>query len=779
MLSSGSSGPIPMSQTKNIFPIKGNILQQISVMLQILRLYLPNILLIATFALAFLNLSQGADVLTKTSENTRWYPGIFVLVALFFWVYVVWYSGRIIAYLENELFLAAPGLLFHLPRLLGFYIYALFVIAFLNTPALLGASLNAVAFISLLAAYGILYWQLNLWIRALSVLFRKKYGTIKFSRICGTVFWLNPVVIIICGLIRESNFSMIIGASLLQFIFIFLVINRRNIREIGPAQKPMEFMENMLEPIFKRAQGKIPRFEEFTFAVFNLVSVLALIIYCLAIFCLPFSIAFGTLGVILLALGFYSGLYNLLKMFSMIYRIRLSFFLFILMLTGGFIFEPHNIQVLRTGPNQYDQRMNFREYVYNWLQLHEQDLTNDSIAMVPVIMVHADGGASRSGFWTASVLGKLDNVTGEKFSRNLFALSGASGGSVGNSTFFALLYLRNKEESAAAYIKKNGMIQPAMDFLKTDFLTFTLARLLGPDCFNAIYPFTADRARALEYSMEYGAGKGVLLDGFFARPFSGFVTKHTMAYNLPVLFINTTRMQDGLPGVISNIRPDPAVFGRRLDVLALLPAGEDIRFSTAVVLGARFPYLSPAGCITRMQRKADGTIVKERHYFVDGGYFDNSGAGVIHETIMEMNRLIHNDSVLSKKYGTRLNKLRFIVIHITNTPYSVSNFKKALPFNNDLAAPLLTLAGSYSSQTSVNNSRLENYMRTLYFKDNLLAKAGLNQSYYEINLYSNNSEETYAMNWSISDATLKRMQSRLENNYKLDTLINQLKRLLQ
>ncbi len=503
-----------MSQTKTIFPTKGNVLQRISVMLRVLRLYLPNILLLAAFAMAFLNLSQGADVLTKTSENTRWYPGIFVLLALFFWVCVVWYSGRIIAYLENDLFIVAPGMLFHLPRLLGFYIYAFFVIAFLNTPVLLGHRMSPVVILTLLVAYGIVYWQLHLRIRILSLLFRKKYGTIKFSRLCGFVFWLNPLVMITCGLMRGNNFSMITGASLLQFIFIFLVINRRNIKEVWPGQKPMSFMENLLEPIFKKAQGKIPRFEAFTFALFNLVSVLAIVIYGLSIFCLPFSISFGTLGVILLALGFYSGLYNLLKMFSVIYRIRLSFFVFILMLTGGFIFEPHTIAVLKTNNNGYDQRMSFREYTYNWLQLHDRELNNDTIPLLPVILVHADGGASRSGYWTATVLAKLDSVTRKNFSRHLFALSGASGGSVGNSTFFALLYLRNNKKAAADTIEKYGMVQPAADFLKTDFLTFTLARLLGPDCFNAIFPFTTDRARALEYSMEYGAGSKALLQDF-------------------------------------------------------------------------------------------------------------------------------------------------------------------------------------------------------------------------------------------------------------------------
>jgi hypothetical protein len=766
-----------MARTTNIFPKRGNILQQISTMLKVFWLYASNIILITVFALAFLNLSQGSDVLVKTSENTRWFPGVFVMLALFFWVYVTWYSSRIISYLETDLMNLSPGLLYHMPRLMGFYIYALFIIAFLNKPDLLQAKLNGFVIFLLLIGYGIVYWQLNLWIRIGSVTYRKKYGTHKFSRLCSVVFWLNLAVIAGFGIVRESNFSMIIGATLLQFMFIFLVVNRRHIGDIWIAGNILGIFENVLGRMFARAQGKIPGFEEFTFAIFNLISLIALFIYCLAIFWLPFSIQLGTLGVVLLALGFYTGLFNLIKMFSLMYRVKIAFFLLVPMFIGGLLFESHKVAIIPLKHESYTQRQDLKVYFYNWLQQHEAELNNDSLQMVPLIFAHADGGASRSGYWTASVLGKLDSTTDTRFSRHLFALSGASGGSVGNATFFSLLYLRQFNKAYADSITRSGIVQPARDFLKTDFLTYTLARMLGPDIFNSIYPFVADRARALEYAMEQGAGNKVLLNGFFSLPFSHFVTTSNTSYPLPILCINTTRMQDGMPGVISNIQIDTAIFGRRLDVLSLLQPDEDMRLSTAVVMGARFPYISPAGCITRKEQVADGSIHTARYYFVDGGYFDNSGAGVVHEMIMELNNLVHNDTLLQKRYGSKLAKLRFMVVHITNTPYAATTFKKAFPFSNDLAAPLLTLAGSYSSQTSVNNSRLEKYMQTLYYKDSVSLHYGLPKLYYEMNLYSNDSEETYSMNWSISDATLKRMQNRLNNNYKLDSLINQINRI--
>jgi hypothetical protein len=307
--------------------------------------------------------------------------------------------------------------------------------------------------------------------------------------------------------------------------------------------------------------------------------------------------------------------------------------------------------------------------------------------------------------------------------------------------------------------------------------------MLGPDFFSSILPVVPDRAEALEHAMEYAAGKGVLLDSFFATPFSTFVTqRNDKTYKLPVLCINVTRMQDGNPGLISNIDVDTAVFGRRVDVLDLLKPGTDIPLSTAVVMGARFPYLSPAGRID--ERLSNGS--KRKHYFVDGGYFDNSGAGAVHEILISLENMIHSDSILIHTYNqSALSKIRFIVIHVTNTPVSESKFEKIHPFQNDLAAPLLTLAGSYGTQTSVNDSRLDNYIRSLYREDSLRMNMGFDRMYFDINLYKdirNMSdtlpEEPYPMNWSISDTTLHRMQNRLYHHPALDELTRKIQKIL-
>lgn len=92
-------------------------------------------------------------------------------------------------------------------------------------------------------------------------------------------------------------------------------------------------------------------------------------------------------------------------------------------------------------------------------------------------------------------------------------------------------------------------------------------------------------------------------------------------HSLPVLFINTTRVKDGNPAVVSNIHIAPNIFNRRVDVAALLPKDQTIRLSTATILGARFPYISPAGRINQVKTPSspNGTDTTRSHYFVDGG----------------------------------------------------------------------------------------------------------------------------------------------------------------
>src|SRR5205814_4658188 len=98
----------------------------------------------------------------------------------------------------------------------------------------------------------------------------------------------------------------------------------------------------------------------------------------------------------------------------------------------------------------------------------------------PVFFTLADGGASRSGYWAAVVLGRLHEQTRYEtnssnrsyFSDHLFCLSGASGGSVGNTSFLAAL----KIQQTNPQLKTDSL---STRYLDNDFLYYALSIMLA------------------------------------------------------------------------------------------------------------------------------------------------------------------------------------------------------------------------------------------------------------------------------------------------------------
>jgi hypothetical protein len=222
-------------------------------------------------------------------------------------------------------------------------------------------------------------------------------------------------------------------------------------------------------------------------------------------------------------------------------------------------------------------------------------------------------------------------------------------------------------------------------------------------------------------------------------------------------------MQDGSPAVISNINISDTFFNKRIDVLGLLDEKKDFKLSNGIVLGASFPYISPAG---RIDHKPCDTCKAQANYFVDGGYFDNSGAGVVYEMIFSLQQFLLSDTSLA----AYKNKLDFNVLHITNDPQEEIVLTQVNPFVNDLAAPVKTLLGAYGTQTSVNDFRLKKYVGSLY-NDSL--------HYTSLALYKEKDSMNYTMNWVISGYVLNAMNERLKTYRRLNKLILQMKESLR
>jgi hypothetical protein len=84
-----------------------------------------------------------------------------------------------------------------------------------------------------------------------------------------------------------------------------------------------------------------------------------------------------------------------------------------------------------------------------------------------------------------------------------------------------------------------------------------------------------------------------------------------------------------------------------------------------------------------------------------------------------------------------------------------------------LVAPIKTIIGSYASQTNINDLRLYKNLIEIYKGDT---------TYQKINLYRSKETDSYPMNWSISDQSLKKMNTRLYKHDELDKLILNIKK---
>lgn len=736
-----------------------------------LWLFFPSIIFLLAAYFLFWRLPQGKDLIVIALQNAKFSQAIFpcFILALIFWAYITWYTTRIVARAEHfqnpNHHTIATVFRVQSPRILAFScITVVFLALFqLDNPAYSQWHIpRAWCHLLFLLSFSWYFVIWRFWNWYLEQKNKAKTDWIQFLAKARRVTHLVLVASIVAVILIRNFWGLVIFLIILQMGLVLLLILRREMIEArGDTINYFSPLRNdpgisIQSSFLKKIRYIIARDDDKRyFVAFNFISLFAAIVYIAAISSVKISVTIGSFPFVLLAFGVLLGIGNLISLVSVFARFNFHLLIFLLALFIGNFIDPHGAAVVeKENPAVlFSKRQALREYFLNWLT---DSCRKDEIMKIdsthakryPIYFVLANGGASRSGYWTASILANFEDSSHEKFSRHLFCLSGASGGSVGTATFFSLLNAKKDLKQQPDTTVTNATIK----FLESDFLTFTIAHLLGPDIFRNIIPlnFIPDRASALATSMEESSGDETFMYNRFAARFSSLIPqKNLHNYHLPVICINTTRMQDSRPGVISNINinEDAAIFNNRVDVLGLLNEKEDLKLSTAVVLGASFPYISPAGRINSLNTDSGA------HYFVDGGYFDNSGAGVVNEMMIAMNSFLNNKQ--DKDFAPFRNKIEFHVIHISNAEPKKLNFVQINPIANDLLAPLRTLLGSYGTQTTINDQRLKNFLSGLYGND---------EHYINIDLYRINQHIQYSMNWVIPRSLLDSMTSNLQRN---------------
>ena len=264
----------------------------------------------------------------------------------------------------------------------------------------------------------------------------------------------------------------------------------------------------------------------------------------------------------------------------------------------------------------------------------------------PVFLVAAEGGGIRAAYWAGIVLARLQDDSGARFGRHLFAMSGVSGGSLGSAAFAALVADAGSgalARSPCARGNPTRAYQQCMrEALRRDYLSPALGYMLYPDMLQRFVPFAmpgADRARAMERGWIDGwrkATDSARLGQRFDRLWEG-----DAGLEVPSLLLNAT-LVDGGNRVIAS---DLVIDGRFPDAYDAFDPTLDLRqmsLATAVHNSARFSYLSPAGTVSGCganRRMTPCTPLAKRFAWgrlIDGGYFENSGVETVRDLLFAM-----------------------------------------------------------------------------------------------------------------------------------------------
>ena len=388
--------------------------------------------------------------------------------------------------------------------------------------------------------------------------------------------------------------------------------------------------------------------------------------------------------------------------------------------------EYHNVQIaVETSTANSTTRdpaglsvQGYEETVSQWVGARTGD---PALEARPAIVVLAEGGGIRAALHTASVLSCLD-AQDPHFNEDIFAMSGVSGGSVGIATYLsARTQLRaalgsgpgTNGDCAFAYDAAGqapGSVRgilpyTASQFLQSDFFSPLLAGFLLRD-----FPLNATICVFLP--CDSGMDRATVFENSFRRGFRGSLGEQTRAEGAemaedplgfleavhgagigigdaarrpePVVILNTFDVQTGQPAIASNVRyasadADPAAFDTYpywnvIDAIEAAedgPVGQYLDVASASHLSARFPLISPPGRIC-----ASGTDCNLTSHgpFIDGGYYDNSGASGVHKAVQKLLELDPDRPIT--------------VLHIIFRPTESAEGEARLPTFFDFAVPM-------------------------------------------------------------------------------------------
>lgn len=162
-----------------------------------------------------------------------------------------------------------------------------------------------------------------------------------------------------------------------------------------------------------------------------------------------------------------------------------------------------------------------------------------------LVVLNTSGGGHRSATFTMSVLQQLDSLTKGSIMKNIFLVSGASGGMIG-ATYFRELY-RQREEGRNIHLQDRRYVDDiASDVLNPLFSSFVARDLLAPaQKFTANgYTYVKDRGYAFEEKLNMNT------HGALNKQIKDYAVDEKEA-KIPLMFFNSVVTRDSRKMLIS------------------------------------------------------------------------------------------------------------------------------------------------------------------------------------------------------------------------------------
>lgn len=445
----------------------------------------------------------------------------------------------------------------------------------------------------------------------------------------------------------------------------------------------------------------------------------------------------------------------------------LTAFIGIGLLMSWLISDNHNVELIKPpsspkialmASNSQSQKIHLKRAIELWMQHHNCDSLPSSCP--PPIIIAAAGGASRSAFYVATVLGEMhDNpalfwsknlpqnrrpLTAKRVSKQIFAISSVSGGSLASANYAATLRGTDKKlhtplPCKGDVLRKDKLLfsvpqsaldksqyptnwknclqaMAAGDFLSPAMIAYAFRDNLAFSSFIGLLT-GEDRATALEKAWRLRSqnltGRPHLNDPLLSY-------QPTSQNWMPILLFNGTSVTSGkrviatplkstfnrddkilplftdLPtGAINNKRQsDYAIFPDSLDLHDLLKRqskmsrqwsdskqSQQSPLDISLVKAVSLSARFPLISPQANLRNQQGDIVDR---IVDGGYFDNSGMLTASELSMAIKELTNGE-------------LKPILVQISNHPVTLSKHKSATAKTHKFKCPEQSFTSAFTT----------------------------------------------------------------------------------